>query len=118
MIAFAAELDEEHRDFFVKRRAILRVNFDLREREGFKEALLTEALGARGLQMPTDRLAAQIGMLALGAAYEDWVLPHVQVPLTDLTAIAIRELSSADAALCASEPSGRLPELMAFQDDR
>jgi AcrR family transcriptional regulator len=103
LAAFAADFSEELRDFLAKRQAIIGGNPDLRERELLKRAALTavmaEALGERGVQEPTASLAAEVGALALNAAYLRWLEPANRQAFPELADQALRELSAATGAL-------------------
>jgi AcrR family transcriptional regulator len=103
LTAFAAGIDEERRGVLAQRQAIIGGNPDLRERELAKRAALTaamgEALGARGVTEPTASLAADIGALALGAAYELWLEPENRHTLSRLAHRALRDLAAAAQAL-------------------
>jgi AcrR family transcriptional regulator len=103
LAAFAAGFGEERRDFLAKRQAIIGANPDLQERELLKRAELTavmaEALGERGVTEPTASLAAQVGALALSAAYLRWLEPANRQTLTKVAEQALRELSAATEAL-------------------
>jgi AcrR family transcriptional regulator len=103
MAAVAADFGEERRDFSAKRQAVIGGNPDLQERELLKRAALTavmaEALGARGVKEPTASLAAQVGALALSAAYLRWLELANRQTHTKLAEQALRELSAATEAL-------------------
>ncbi|WP_101906400.1 TetR/AcrR family transcriptional regulator [Mycolicibacterium setense] len=103
MAAFAAEFGEERRDFLAQSQAIIAVNSDLQERELLKRATLTgemaEVLGQRGVKEPTAGLAAEVGALALSAAYLRWLEPANRRTLSKLAEQSLRELSAAIAAL-------------------
>jgi hypothetical protein len=85
------------------RQVIIGDNPDLKERELLKGAALTavmaKALGERGVKEPTARLAAQVGALALSAAFLRWLAPVNRQTLTKLAGRALRELSAATEAL-------------------
>jgi AcrR family transcriptional regulator len=103
LAAFAGGFPEEARDFLAKRQAIIGGNPDLRERELLKRAALTavmaEALRARGVKEPTASLAAEVGALALNAAYLRWLEPANRQTFPKLAAKSLRELGSATEAL-------------------
>lgn len=103
LAAFAADLGDERRDFLAKRQAVIDGNSDLRERELLKRATLTaamaEALRERGVKAPTASLAAEVGALALGAAYLRWLGPGNRQTLAKLAEHALRELRAASEAL-------------------
>jgi AcrR family transcriptional regulator len=101
--AFAADFGPERRDFGAKRQAMIAGNSELQERELLKRAALTavmaEALRERGVKEPTASLAAQVGNLALSAAYLCWLEPANRRTLTELAEQALRDLSAATGAL-------------------
>jgi AcrR family transcriptional regulator len=103
LAAFAASFGEERREFLAERQAIIGGNPDLQERELLKRAALTavmtDALGERGVEEPTASLAAQLGALALSAAYLRWLEPANRQTLTKLAEQALQELSAATEAL-------------------
>lgn len=103
LAAFAVEVGERGRDFLATRQAIIAANLDLQERELLKRAALTAemaaALGRRGVQEPTAGLAAEVGALALNAAYLRWLGPANRHPLTKLAGQALREFGAATEAL-------------------
>ncbi|MEV6562843.1 TetR family transcriptional regulator [Nocardia sp. NPDC051756] len=67
----------DRREFSARRQAVLNANTELREREALKRIDLTasmiEALGRRGVPSLTARVAAQLGTLAWGIAYDQWI---------------------------------------------
>jgi AcrR family transcriptional regulator len=101
--AFAAGFGPERRDFAMQRQALIAAHPDLQERDLLKRAALNaamaEALRERGIEEPTASLAAQIGDLALSAAYLRWLEPANQQTLADLAEEALRDLTAATAAL-------------------
>ncbi|WP_422743405.1 TetR/AcrR family transcriptional regulator [Mycobacterium sp. WMMD1722] len=103
LAAFAAELGEERRDVLAKRQVIIDGKTDLQERELLKRAALTAAmaqsLGRRGVSEPIAGLAAEIGALAMNAAYRDWLQPDNPHTLTELSHQALRRLGAAAATL-------------------
>ena len=103
LAAFAADFSEEGRDFLAKRQAIIGGNPDLRERELLKRAALTavmaEALRDRGVKEPAASLAAEVGALALNAAYLRWLEPSNRQAFTKLAAKSLREMSAATEVL-------------------
>jgi AcrR family transcriptional regulator len=64
------------REFTARRRAVIAATPELREREALKglalAAAMTDALRRRGSPELTASVAAQLGVLALGLAYERW----------------------------------------------
>jgi AcrR family transcriptional regulator len=100
LAAFAAEVGgEDRRGFLAKRQGIIAAQADLQERDLWKRAALTAematALGRRGVDETAAGLAAEIGALALAAAYLRWLEPANQDPLTELTDQMLREFCRA-----------------------
>jgi DNA-binding HxlR family transcriptional regulator len=84
-------------------RPFIATNPDLRERELLKRAahtaVMAKALGQRGVKEPTAGLAAEVGALALSAAYLCWLEPANRHTLAKLAEQTLRELSPATEAL-------------------
>lgn len=101
--AISADFSEDRRDFLAQRQTVIASNPDLRERELLKRAALTAtmagALSERGVTEPNASLAAEVGALALSAAYSRWLEPANAEPIARLVDGALRELSAAARAL-------------------
>ncbi|TGD87867.1 TetR family transcriptional regulator [Mycolicibacterium sp. CH28] len=99
LAAFAAGFADDRRDFLAKRQTVIISNPDLRERDLLKAAALTtamaDALAARGVKQPTASLAAHIGALALGDAFQRWLQPENRRSMAKLAEQALRQLGSA-----------------------
>ncbi|WP_216903470.1 TetR/AcrR family transcriptional regulator [Nocardia alni] len=99
LAAFAAGFADERREFLAKRQSVIAENSDLQERNLLKEAALTavmaDALRARGVQPPTASLAANIGALALGDAFERWLQPGNRASMAELAEQSLRALGAA-----------------------
>jgi AcrR family transcriptional regulator len=110
--AVAHALDAAGRDVFTparrasgsRRRAVIAANRELQEREALKNlgliTSMTDALKRRGVPDLMARVAAELGVLAAGIAYERWTETNLG---EDFSEIARRALSDvqASAALCA-----------------
>lgn len=103
LAAFAADFEEDRRDFLAKRQAVIGGNLDLQERELLKRATLTtvmvQVLGDRGVKDPIASLAAEVGALALSNAYLSWLIPANRRTLAKLVEQALRELATATESL-------------------
>jgi AcrR family transcriptional regulator len=96
LAAAEAAFTPERRDAVRQRQEIIDAHGELRERELVKRAALTrtlaEALRHRGVPEPTATLAAEIGDLALAAAFSRWLAPDNEVAFGELTGRALDEL--------------------------
>ncbi|MBY8859294.1 TetR/AcrR family transcriptional regulator; helix-turn-helix transcriptional regulator [Nocardia sp. CA2R105] len=96
LAAFAAGFADDRREFLAKRQAVIDDNSDLKERDLLKAAALTtvmaDALVARGVESPTAAVAANIGALALGDAFQRWLQPGNRTSMAELAEQALREL--------------------------
>ena len=103
LAAFAAGLADDRREFLAQRQAVIASNSDLKERDLLKAAALTaamaDALVARGVKPPTASLAANVGALALGDAFQRWLQPGNRKSMAKLAEQALRQLGTAVAAL-------------------
>ncbi|WP_406137357.1 TetR/AcrR family transcriptional regulator [Streptomyces sp. NBC_01089] len=67
----------DHREFSGRRQAVLNAHTELREREALKRidltASATEALSRRGVPSLTAHVAAKLGMLVWGIAFDRWI---------------------------------------------
>ena len=103
LAAFAAGFTDDRRAFLAKRQAVIADNPDLRERDLLKTAALTaamaEALVTRGVKRPTANLAAQVGALALGDAFQRWLQPGNRKSMAALAQQALRQMGTAVEAL-------------------
>lgn len=109
--AVAAGLDAVGREAFTpetrqlsrRRRAVIAANTELQERDALKRARLsvvvTEALRARGVPDPEARLVTQLGLLALGIAYERWSESGDGREFGQVAREALSELLAASASL-------------------
>lgn len=104
LAAFAAEVGrEERREMLATRQAIIAAKPDLQERDQWKRAALTAemaaTLGRRGVDEATAALAAEIGALALGAAYLRWLEPANPKTLAELADQMLGEFGAAARTL-------------------
>lgn len=103
LTAFAAGFDQDRREFLAMRQAIINDNHDLRERDLLKTNTLTAAMATalinRGVEPSAAKLAANIGALALGDAFNDWLQPTNEESMADLAEQALRRLCRAAAEL-------------------
>ena len=107
----AVAFTPERHDLAPQRRAVIAANSELQERELLKRfrfgSAMAEALRARGADEVTARLAAEVGVLAFGAAYARWAEPDNQAPFTEIANGALRELQASAACLAGRTPSRR-----------
>jgi AcrR family transcriptional regulator len=93
----------ERREAARTRQAIIDAHPELRERELVKRsamtAMLATALRRRGVPGPAAQLAAEIGDIALHAAYIRWLTPGREARFGELTRQALDEFRAATAAL-------------------
>jgi AcrR family transcriptional regulator len=86
-----------------RRRAVIAANPELREREALKglglTAAMTDALTRRGIPEVTSCVAAQLGALAMGIAYERWSDAADGEDFGDVARRALGEVRAASAAL-------------------
>lgn len=91
-----------HRDFAVRRQAVIAANPELRERELSKLSSLAGAiagaLGDRGIPAATAALAAEAGMAVFKVAFDRWVTEGNTDSLLDLVGGAMGELREVAAA--------------------
>ncbi|MBQ0826623.1 TetR/AcrR family transcriptional regulator [Streptomyces tagetis] len=91
----------DRRPFTLRRRAVIEAHPDLREREALKEAGLTAAMGraiaGRGVPGLAARVTAELGGLALKAAYERWSDPAGTEDFGDIARQTLDEIRSAVA---------------------
>jgi len=103
LAAFAAGLADDRREFLAKRQAVIDGTPELKERDLLKAAALTAAmvdtLIKRGVESSTANLAAQVGALALGDAFQRWVQPGNRSSMAKLAEQALRQLGVAMEAL-------------------
>lgn len=103
LAAFAAGIPADRREFLAKRQAVIAANSDLMERDLLKAAALTnamvDALVARGVAPPTANLAANVGALALGDAFQRWLAPGNRKSMSKLAEQALHKLATAVEAL-------------------
>jgi AcrR family transcriptional regulator len=103
LAVFAAGFADDRREFLAKRQAVIAGNPDLKERDLLKAAALTaamaEALVARGVQPPIANLAANVGALALGDAFQRWLQPRNRKSMAKLAERALRQMGTAIEAL-------------------
>jgi AcrR family transcriptional regulator len=92
-----------HRDFTVRRRAVIDGHPDLQEREALKGLSLTasmaRALTHRGTPAVDARVAAALGALAMKIAYERWGRPGNADEFGALAQQALDEVRSAVSAI-------------------
>jgi AcrR family transcriptional regulator len=103
LAAFSAGFASDRREFLAKRQAVIAANSDLRERDLLKAAALTaamaEAIVARGVEPHTANLAANVGALALGDAFQRWLSPENRESMPRLVEQALQKLATAVEAL-------------------
>ncbi len=104
----AATRFEGQRAYLRARRAVIRADEGLQERELRKLAALAEAVGggfrARGTDELTATLAAQVAVTVLGVALDRWLDQDGERPLAELVRDTLRALRAV-----AAEPVGRPP---------
>src|SRR6185312_5877551 len=93
----------ERHDLAPQRRAVIAANSELQERELLKRARLAsamaEALGARGADQATARLAAEVGVLAFSTAYARWAAPDNLLSFAEIARATLHELQASAATL-------------------
>ncbi|MEE6175436.1 TetR/AcrR family transcriptional regulator [Mycobacterium sp. 050134] len=103
LAVFAAGFADDRREFLATRQAVIDANPELKERDLLKAAALTaamaDALVKRGVDPPTANLAAQVGALALGDAFQRWLRPGNRTSMAKLAEQALRRLGAAMDAL-------------------
>jgi AcrR family transcriptional regulator len=96
---FAAGFAYERREFLAKRQAVINDTPELQERDLLKAASLTAAmvtaLTQRGVELVTAKLTANIGALALGDAFHDWLQPGNKESMATLSQRALQRFSTA-----------------------
>ncbi|MEU6512362.1 helix-turn-helix domain-containing protein [Streptomyces sp. NPDC046942] len=101
--ALAAVFTDDRREFAARLRPIVADHLELRERAALKRTSLVDtlakALEERGVPDLTSDLAADLGMRAFDNAFDRWIEPDNEQPLTDLTRRAFDELRTAMATL-------------------
>jgi AcrR family transcriptional regulator len=94
--AAAEEIFEERRAAVTRRREIIEMNPELRERELRKRSALTDAIAdalrARGIDSDTALLAAQAGMVVQQTAIRRWTQSAGSRPLRDFLSEALLAL--------------------------
>lgn len=99
LAAFAARFADDSREFVAKRQAVIDGNPNLKERDLLKASALTaamaDALVARGVKPPTANLAATVGALALGDAFQLWLQPGNRKSMAKLAEQALQQLGTA-----------------------
>jgi AcrR family transcriptional regulator len=101
--ALTATFTDDRREFSARLRAVIAGNAELRERAASKRAALaeamTDALGKRGVPEPTAGLAADLGVRAFYAAFEQWADPAGRRTFTDLARTTLDDLRAAITTL-------------------
>jgi AcrR family transcriptional regulator len=101
--AVAVAFTPDRHDLAPQRQAVIAANSELQERELLKRARLAaamaDALGARGVDDVTARLAAQVGVLAFSSAYARWAAPENTEPFAGIAKAALRDLQVRASAL-------------------
>jgi AcrR family transcriptional regulator len=96
LVAVAAEIFEERREFARQRQAIIAANAELRERELIKLASLAaavaEALRGRGVSDPAASLAAEAGIAVFKIAFESWISQPGERPLAQFIGESVADL--------------------------
>lgn len=94
----------DRREFGARRRAVIAANPELREREALKGLRLTgsmiEALQRRGVPELAASVAAELGALAWGIAYERWSDTANREEFGDLASRTLGEVRATTALLC------------------
>jgi len=89
------------REFTARRRTVIAANPELREREALKglglTASMTDALKRRGVSDLTSRVAAELGALTLGIAYERWSDTTNTDEFSDVARRTLSEVQAASA---------------------
>lgn len=103
LTAFAAGFADDRREFVAKRQAVIDANAELKERDLLKASALTgamaDALVARGVEPSVANLAANVGALALGDAFQRWLRPGNRKSMNALAQQALRRFDAAIEAL-------------------
>ena len=114
--AAAVAFTPERHDLAPQRRAVIAANSELQERELLKRARLAsamaEALRGRGADDTTARLAAEVGVLAFGAAHARWAVPDNERSFTEIAHAALRDLQARASTLgagAAESPAAESP---------
>lgn len=91
------------RDLGPQRRAVIAANTELQERDALKRTALATSIEAalreRAVAAPAARLAAELGVLAFGAASEGWADSTNGQDFAELARRALAELRTAAASL-------------------
>ncbi|MBY0291351.1 MAG: TetR/AcrR family transcriptional regulator [Mycobacteriaceae bacterium] len=99
LAVFATGFVNDRRGFLARRQAVIERNSDLKERDLLKAAALTtamsDALVARGIKAQTARVAAQLGVLAAGDAFQRWLQPANRTSMPALVRQSLRRLDKA-----------------------
>jgi len=107
--AAASVFSPERRDLAPARRTVITANSELQERELLKRARMaaavTEALQARGVDEPSARLAAEVGVLAFGIAYTRWAAAASHESFARIAHAALQDLTARAAALGEHAPT-------------
>jgi AcrR family transcriptional regulator len=103
LVAGAATFTPERHDLAVQRQSAIAANSDLQERQLLKRARLTSAVtGAlleRGVDRTTAHLAAEMGVVAFGAAFVGWAEPGNRRPYLEIANEVLSRLGACAAAL-------------------
>lgn len=101
--AAAAAFGPAQQEFGPRLRAVIAANSELRERAALKSesflAAMTGALRKRGVPDRAAVVAAGLGALAFGRAFDRWTEPGCQRSFPDLARQELRDLRTAAAAL-------------------
>jgi AcrR family transcriptional regulator len=101
LVAIAVTFTEERRANGPRRRAVIAANDELRERDAMKMAgfadVLKDGLRQRGVPDLDAAVAAELGMVALGVAYDRWL--EAGGDFADVARRALEEVRVAAAAL-------------------
>lgn len=91
----------DRREFSGRRQAVLNAHTELREREALKRIDLTasaiEALNRRGVPSLTAHVAAKLGMLVWGIAFDQWIDPNNSEDFGPLARQALADVRGAGA---------------------
>jgi AcrR family transcriptional regulator len=116
LAAAAVAFTAERRDLAPQRRAVIAAHSELQERELLKRARLAgamaDALIARGTDEVSARLAAEVGVLAFGAAHARWAVPDNERSFTEIAHAALRDLQARASTLgagAAESPAAESP---------
>ena len=89
---------DERRAFARARQAVIDANPALQERERHKRATVAaamrEALLARGIPAPAAAVAAETASTVFSLAFQQWIRPGEERPLTDIAATVLAEVRS------------------------